>query len=106
MNIDFQRAAEESRHEAGLNIIAAIGAQIAKLRAEITELKAEMDNRFTRLEAATETRFAEIKSEIKAQTARIDGQNSRIDILQRVIWPLIGLLATIVFGPLYKALTG
>ena len=37
----------------------------------------------------------EIKAEIKAH-------NSRIDVLQRVIWPLIGLLATTVFGLLYR----
>ena len=43
--------------------------------------------------------FAEVKAEIKAQ-------NSRIDVLQRVIWPLIGLLAMTVFGLLYKAVIG
>ena len=58
-----------------------------------------MDVRLTRLEATAETRFAEVKSEIKTQT-------SRIDVLQRVVWPLIGLLATTVFGLLYKAATG
>ena len=78
-------AAEESRRQAGENVIAAIGAQI-------TELKAGID-----------TQGAEIRAEIKAQTARIDAQTSRIDVLQRVIWPLIGLLATTVFGLLYKA---
>ena len=81
-------AAEESRRQAGENVIAAIGAQI-------TELKAGID-----------TQGAEIRAEIKAQTARIDAQTSRIDVLQRVIWPLIGLLATTVFGLLYKAVTG
>ena len=29
---------------------------------------------------------------------------SRIDVLQRVIWPLIGLLATTVIGLLYRLL--
>ena len=81
-------AAEESRRQAGENVIAAISAQI-------TEFRAELDTRLTRMEA-----------EIKTQSARIDAQTSRIDVLQRVIWPLIGLLATTVFGLLYKAVTG
>ena len=49
---------------------------------------------------------AEIRAEVKAQGARIEALGSRIDMLQKVIWPLIGLLATTVFGLLYKALTG
>ena len=55
-------------------------------------------------------RLTRIEAEIKTQTARIDAQNSRIDVLQqviwRVIWPLIILLAAPIFGLLYKALTG
>ena len=70
-------AAEESRRQAGQNVIATIGAQIAELRAEM------------------KAGFAEVN-------ARIDAQGARIDVLQRVIWPLIGLLATTVFGLLYR----
>ena len=81
-------AAEESRRQAGENVIAAIGAQITELKAQIAILGAKIDSQ-----------GAEIRSEIKAQTARID-------ILQRVIWPLIGLLATTVFGLLYRVVTG
>ncbi len=96
-------AAEESRRQAGENVIAAIGAKIdsqsARIDVQITEFRAEMDTRLTRIEA-----------EIKTQTARIDAQNYRIDVLQRVIWrviwPLIILLAAPIFGLLYKALTG
>ena len=44
---------------------------------------------------AIESQITEVRAEIKAQ-------NSRIDVLQRVIWPLIGLLATTVFGLLYR----
>ena len=72
----------------GENVIAAIGAQITELKAQIAILGAKIDSQ-----------GAEIRSEIKAQTARID-------ILQRVIWPLIGLLATTVFGLLYRVVTG
>ena len=57
-------AVEEVRNQAGQNVIAAIGAQIAELWDEIIELKAEMDTRFTRLEAATETHFAKLRPDI------------------------------------------
>ena len=73
-------AAEESRRQAGQNVIAAIGAQIAELRAEI-------ETQGTRLEA----QISEVRSEVK--------------VLHRVIWPLIAILATSVFGLLYKAVT-
>ena len=92
-------AAEESRRQAGENVIAAIEAKIdsqsargdvkfSQIEAQITEVRAEMKAGFT-----------EVKAEIKAQ-------NSRIDVLQRVIWPLLGLLAMTVFGLLYKAVIG
>ncbi len=70
-------AIEEVRQIASQNVIAVLGAQI-------TELKAEL-----------KAGFSEV--------------NSRIDTLEkvvwRVIWPLIGLLATTVFGLLYRVLT-
>ena len=37
---------------------------------------------------------------------KIDALGSRIDTLQKVIWPLIGLVATTVFGLLYIVVTG
>ena len=77
-------AIEEVRQIASQNVIAAIGAQITELKAQIDILGAKIDSQ-----------GAEIRAEIKAQTARIDA-------LQRVIWPLIGLLATTVFGLLYR----
>ena len=84
-------AAEESRRQAGENVIAAIGAQIAELRAENGEIRTEMKAGFTEV------------------NARIEAQTFRIDVLQRVIWrviwPLIILLAAPIFGLLYKALT-
>ena len=85
-------AAEASRRHAGENVIAAIGAQITELKAELgsqaTEFRAEMDTRLTRIEA-----------EIKTQGTRIDDLRQMI---WRVIWPLIGLLATAVLGMLYR----
>ena len=88
-------AIEEIRYLSGHSVIAAIEAKIdsqsargdvkfSQIEAQITEVRAEMKAGFT-----------EVKAEIKAQ-------NSRIDVLQRVIWPLIGLLTTTVFGLLYR----
>ena len=55
-----------------------------------------------------DAQITEIRAEIKAQTARIDAQTSRIEdlrqVIWRVIWPLIVLLAAPIFGLLYKAL--
>ena len=88
-------AIEEVRQIASQNVIAVIGAQIAELKAEMkagfVEINARIDAQGSRLDA----RITEVRAEIKAQ-------NSRIDVLQRVIWPLIGLLATTVFGLLYR----
>ena len=70
-------AAEESRRQAGENVIAVLGAKI--------------DAQGVRIEA-----------EIKAQTARIDVLQR---VIWRVIWPLIVLLAVPVFGLLYRVLT-
>ncbi len=77
-------AAEESRRQAGENVIAVIGAQIAELRAEVKAQGARID----------------------ALGSHIDALGSRIDTLQKVIWPLMVILATSVFGLLYKAVTG
>ncbi len=99
-------AIEEIRYLSGHSVIAAISAQI-------TEFRAEMDTRLTRLETATEAGFTKVNaridtlgSRIDATNTRIDVQSSRIDVLQRVIWPLIGLLATTVFGLLYRVVAG
>ena len=102
-------AAEESRRQAGENVVAAIGAQItelkagidtqgARIEAQITELKAGIDTQGARIEA----QITELKAEIKAQTARIDVLQR---VIWRVIWPLIILLAVPVFGLLYRVLT-
>ena len=77
-------AIEELRYLSGHNVIAAISAQL-------TEFRAEQDTRLTRIEA-----------EIKTQGARIDDLRQ---VIWRVIWPLIILLAGTVFGLLYRVLT-
>ena len=77
---------------------------IAVLGAKIDSQGARIDVKFSQIEAQITGR-----AEIKAQGARIDAQTSRIDDLRqmiwRVIWPLIVLLAVPVFGLLYKVLT-
>lgn len=74
------RADDEVRAQAGQNVITAIGAQITELKARIDAQSAEIGT-------------------------KIDAVNSRIDTLQRVIWPLVVLLASTVFGLLYRVLT-
>ncbi len=64
-----------------------------------------MDTRFTELKSENTEIRAEMKAGFTEVNARIDAMGSRIDTLQKVIWPLIGLLATTVFGLLYKAVT-
>ena len=91
-------AAEASRLQAGENVIAAIRAQITELKAELKAQGARIDGRFSQIEA----QIIEVKAELKAQGARIDDLQK---VVWRVIWPLIVLLAVPVFGLLYRVLT-
>ena len=77
-------AIEEVRQIASQNVIVVLGAKI--------------DSQTARLEA----QITEVKAEIKAQGARIDDLRQ---VVWRVIWPLIVLLAVPVFGLLYRVLT-
>ncbi len=45
---------------------------------------------------------AKIESLSAGLSTKIDAVNSRIDTLQRVIWPLVVLLASTVFGLHYR----
>ena len=54
-----------------------------------------MESRFAVMESVMESRFAVMES-------RFDELKAEIRVLQRVIWPLIGILATTVFGLLYR----
>ena len=92
-------AIEEVRQIASQNVIAAIGAKIDTQSARIDAKFSQIEAQITEVRAEMKAGFTEVKAEIKAQ-------NSRIDVLQRVIWPLIGLLATTVFGLLYRVVTG
>ena len=55
--------------------------------------------------AIEEIRYLSGQNVIAVLGAKIDALGSRIDMLQKVIWPLIGLLTTTVFGLLYRVLT-
>ena len=84
-------AIEEVRQIASQNVIAVLGAKIDSQSARI-------DVKFFQIEA----QITEVRAEIKAQGARIDDLRQ---VVWRVIWPLIVLLAVPVFGLLYRVLT-
>ncbi len=124
--------AEENRRQAGENVIAAIGAEIAQLRAEmetrfasvdarfasmetrLASMDASMETRLASMDASMETRLASMDALMKTRFASMDAhlaeikasiatQTSRIDVLQRVIWPLVISLLAVMMGLLYKA---
>ncbi len=82
------RVDREVRLQAGQNVIAAIHASAAETRAEVNA-------RFTEMKAENNARFREMMAEIKALHSRVDTQ-------QRVVWPLLALLATTIFSMLYR----
>lgn len=61
-----------------------------------------MESRFEVVESVMESRFAVVESRFDVMESRFDELKAEIRILQRVIWPLIGILATTVFGLLYR----
>ena len=76
------------RSQAGQNVIAAVHASAAETRAEVNA-------RFIEMKAESDARFREIMAEIRAL-------HSRIDTLQRVVWPLVLLAVSTGFGMLYR----
>ncbi len=92
-------------------------ARFREMRAEndarFREMKADNDARFREIKADNDARFREIKAEIAEVKAEVSGVkaevravHSRIDTQQRVVWPLLALLATTIFSMLYGFLTG
>ena len=79
-------AEEEVRQITSQNVIAVLGAKI--------------DSQGSR----RDVQLTEVKAWFPEVNAKIDALGSRIDTLQKVIWPLIVLLATTVFGMLYRVL--
>ena len=84
-------AVEQVRAQDGRNVI-----DIMESRFDVVESRFDVvESRFD----ATESRFAAVESVMES---RFDELKSEIRVLQRVIWPLIGILATTVFGLLYR----
>ena len=120
------RVDKEVRSQAGQNVIAAIHASAAETRAEnkalfaemnarfremnavndarFREMRAENDARFREMKAENDARFREIKAEVAEVKAEVRAVHSRIDTQQRVVWPLLALLATTIFSMLYRFL--
>ena len=81
-----QQAIEENRNEAGQNVIAAIGAQIAELRAEMVTGFERINTRFEQVN----TRFTEVNG-------RIDSLQGKVETVTRIAWPLVvGVLVVVV----------
>ena len=91
-------AVEQVRAQDGRNVI-----DIMESRFDVVESRFDVvESRFDVVESrfdATESRFAAVESVMES---RFDELKSEIRVLQRVIWPLIGILATTVFGLLYR----
>ena len=77
-------AIEEIRHLSGQNVITAIGAQITELRSDL------------------QAQITGLRSDLQTQ---ITGLRAEMNTLNKVIWPLISLLAIPMFALLYKILT-
>ncbi|MDE0166390.1 MAG: hypothetical protein OXL36_14955 [Bryobacterales bacterium] len=84
-------ADDEVRSQAGQNVITVLNARFDELSAKIEAVESRVDIKIDSLRTELST--------------GLDAVNSRIDTLQRVIWPLVVLLASTVFGLLYRVLT-
>ena len=113
-------ADDEVRSQAGQNVITVLNAHFAELNAKIEALETRIDTKIEGLETRIDTKIEAFETRIDAKientqgqidslraelSGRLDAVNSRIDTLQRVIWPLVVLLASTVFGLLYRVLT-
>ena len=95
-------AIEEIRYLSGHSVIAAIEAKIDSQSARIDVKFSQIEVQITKVRAEMDTRLTRIEAEVKTQGTRIDDLRQ---VIWRVIWPLIVLLAVPVFGLLYKVLT-
>ena len=95
-------AIEEVRQIASQNVIAVLGSKIDSQGARIDVKFSQIEAQITEVKAALDTRLTRIEAEIKTQGARIDDLRQ---VVWRVIWPLIVLLAVPVFGLLYRVVT-
>ena len=79
--------------------------RFAQVNARLREIKAENDARFREMNAVNDARLREIKAEVVEVKAEVRAVHSRIDTQQRVVWPLLAMLATTIFSMLYRFLT-
>ena len=88
-----QQAVEENRNEAGQNVIAAIGAQIADLRAEMVTGFERINTRFEQVN----TRFEQVNTRFAEVNGRIDSLQGKVETVTRIAWPLVvGILVVVV----------
>ena len=88
-------AVEQVRAQAGRNVIDIMESRFAVVESRFDAVESVMESRF----AVVESRFDAVESVMES---RFDELKAEIRVLQRVIWPLIGILATTVFGLLYR----
>ena len=96
-------AVEQVRAQAGRNVVDIMESRFAVVESRFDAVESRFDaveSRFDAVETAMETRFSAVES---VMASRFDELKAEIRVLQRVIWPLIGILATTVFGLLYRA---
>ena len=99
-------AVEQIRAQAGRNVIDIMESRFAVVESRFDAVESVMESRFAVVESVMESRFAVVESRFDAvesvMESRFDELKAEIRVLQRVIWPLIGILATTVFGLLYR----
>ena len=96
-------AVEQVRAQAGRNVIDIMESRFdtaeSVMESRFAAAESIMESRFAAAESVIESRFAAAESVMESRFAELKAE---IRVLQRVIWPLIGILATTVFGLLYR----
>ena len=96
-------AVEQVRAQAGRNVIDIMESRFdtaeSVMESRFAAAESIMESRFAAAESVMESRFAAVESVMESRFAELKAE---IRVLQRVIWPLIGILATTVFGLLYR----
>ena len=97
VNVDPElafQAVEETRNAAGENVIAAISAQIADLRAEMQVGFAQLNGRIDNLSEQVNGRIDTLSEQVNG---RIDTLEGKVQTVTRIVWPLaIGILGTLI----------
>ena len=98
-------AIEEMCDLSGQNVTAAIGTQIAGVRADlqaqIAEVRADLQAQIAEVRTDLQAQIADLRSEMRSQ---ITGLRAEMNSLNKVIWPLISLLFIPMLALAYKIL--